>query len=132
MQAHPSFSMLHAGQGTRLQNLFISLIIPFPFLHKYTDPPEYNISQSFTINEGDTFNLSTLNLDANPIPGDGNYSWTFNGQPLMSGPGIELGVNSFLLSPVFRNQSGVYTITSFNRAGSGETSFALNVNCESF
>ena len=96
-----------------------------------TDPPEYNIDPSFTINEGDSFNLSTLNLDANPIPGEGNFSWTFNGQPLMEQPGsIELGVNSIVLNPVLRNQSGVYMITSFNRAGSGQTSFALNINCK--
>ena len=97
----------------------------------YTDSPEYNIDPSFTVNEGNAFNLSTLNLDANPIPGNGNFSWTFNGQPLRGQPGaIELGVNSILLNPVSRNQSGVYMITSSNRAGSGQGSFALNVNCK--
>ena len=97
----------------------------------HTDPPEYNVAPSFTVNEDDIFNLSTLNLDANPVPGDGNFSWTFNGQPLMGQPGlIELGVNSIVLSSVLRSQSGVYMITSSNRAGTGQTSFALNVNCK--
>ena len=94
-------------------------------------PPTYDIEPSFTVNEGSIFDLSTLNLDANPIPGDGNYSWTFNGQPLQTGqPGIDLGVNSFLLDPVSRTQSGVYMIMSVNRAGSGQASFALNIDCK--
>lgn len=98
----------------------------------HTDPPEYNIGPSFTINEGGIFNLSSLNLDANPIPRSGNFSWIFNGQPLMDRPGlIELGVDFILLTSVSRNQSGVYMITSSNRAGTGQTSFALNVNCKS-
>ena len=97
----------------------------------HSDAPVYNINSSFTVNEGDIFNLSTLNLDANPVPGDGEFSWTFNGQPLMAQSGlIELGVNSILLSPVLRSQSGVYMITSSNRAGTGQASFALNVNCK--
>ena len=97
----------------------------------HTDPPLYNVAPSFVVNEGETFNLSTLNLDANPTPGGANFSWTFNGQPLMGQPGvIELGVNSILLRSVLRNQSGVYMITSSNRAGSGQASFALNVNCK--
>ena len=97
----------------------------------HTDPPGYNIAPSFTVNEGGVFNLSSLNLDANPVPGDGNFSWTFNGQPLMGQPGvIELGVNSILLGSVLRSQSGVYMITSSNSAGTGQASFALNVNCK--
>lgn len=95
-----------------------------------TDPPEYIVDPSFTVNEGDAFNLQTLNLDANPIPGDGNFTWAFNGQPLVEQSGINLGVNSILLDPVSRSQAGVYMITSFNRAGSGQESFALNVNCK--
>ena len=97
----------------------------------HTDPPGYNIAPSFTVNEGSVFNLSSLNLDANPLPGDGNFSWTFNGQPLVGQPGvIELGVNSILLRSVLRSQSGVYMITSSNSAGAGQASFALNVNCK--
>ena len=100
-------------------------------VHTRTVAPEYNVDSSFTVNEGNIFNLSTLNLDANPIPGDGNYSWTFDGQPLAEQPpGVELSVDSFVLNPVMRSQSGVYMITSFNRAGSGQASFALNVNCK--
>ena len=101
------------------------------FIFNNTDRPEYNISSSFIVNEGDVFNLPTLNLDANPVPGDGNFSWTFNGQPLVGQPGvIELGVNSILLTSVLRSQSGVYMITSSNSAGTGQASFALNVYCK--
>ena len=95
-----------------------------------SDQPEYTVDPSFTVNEGNSFNLSTLNLDANPTPGAGNFTWTFNDQPLVEQPGVELGVNSLLINSVLRNQSGVYMIESFNRAGSGDASFALNVNCK--
>lgn len=94
------------------------------------DQPEYTVDPSFIVNEGNIFNLSTLNLDANPIPDAGNFTWTFNGQSLVEQPGVELGVNSILINPVLRNQSGVYMIVSFNRAGSGDASFALNVICK--
>lgn len=48
----------------------------------------------------------------------------------MEQSGVDLDVNSILINSVLRNQSGVYMIVSFNRAGSGGASFALNVNCK--
>ena len=109
--------------------LFVCLFVCLCFL--LLDPPEYRVNDTFTVREGDLV-MIVLDLDANPIPGDDNFTWSMNGRNLIPMPGLELGVSFIDLMMVTRLDEGNYTIVSTNIAGSGNASFQLFVERKHF
>ena len=108
--------------------LFFCLFVCVSLL---VDPPEYRVNDTFIVREGDLF-MITLELDANPIPGDDNFTWSLNGRNLIPMPGLVLGVSFIDLTMVTRLDEGNYTIVSTNIAGSGNASFQLFVERKHF
>ena len=93
------------------------------------DPPVYTGIDTLTVIEGDS-EVVQYDLEGNSLPT--MASWFFNGDPIVSIPGlITLSVDFISFdSPIDRSQAGVYSVESFNEAGRGNTSFMLMVYCE--
>ena len=102
--------------------MFVFLFVCLCFL--LLDPPEYRVNDTFTVREGDLV-MIVLDLDANPIPGDDNFTWSMNGRNLIPMPGLELGVSFIDLMMVTRLDEGNYTIVSTNIAGGGNAAFNI-------
>ena len=80
-------------------------------------------------NEGDPLTI-TLGLDGNPLPPD-VFTWTFNAQPLeLEGNVIILNETTIVFSSLNRNNTGVYSVSATNLAGSGRADFSLAVFCK--
>lgn len=84
------------------------------------------VNDTFNVREGDQLNI-TLLLDANPFPGDDNFTWSVNGRMLFTMPGLDLGITFIDFMMVTRLDAGNYTTTSTNVAGIGSASFQLIV-----
>ena len=83
------------------------------------------------VNEGFRDYRIELTLDSNPIPGDSDFFWFFNDQPLVNGQnGAILGVDFIQFRSLSRVNTGSYRIVSSNTAGSGDFDFELKVNCK--
>ena len=67
-----------------------------------------------------------------PFPPLLTSQWTHEGQPLLSNGSNDMILSDFIitLTNVQRNQSGNYTLTVSNDAGSTTTSFILDVQCK--
>ena len=90
------------------------------------DPPVYTVNASFSVMEGDPFDL-TLELDALPLPSLDNVTWFFNDQVLAVMPGIILGRDFISIAMVTRLDAGTYRVEATNEAGTGSASFQLQV-----
>ena len=104
-----------------------------PYIH--TEPPVYEgLLRYEAIEDQQDFRI-TLNLTGNPIPMLGTLVWTFNGQELslgggMDGAGISLGLDFIEFETVSRNNAGTYTVFSSNAAGNASFEFELEVFCK--
>ena len=80
-----------------------------------------NITVNLTVGEAPT-----------PFPPQYTSQWTHDGQPLLSNGSNDILLTEFVitLTSVQRNQSGNYTLTISNDAGSTTTSFILDVQCK--
>lgn len=88
------------------------------------------VNDAFTVIEGETLQI-LLNLTANPIPGAGMYSWSFNGDPLTSDSAVMVEVDSIsFVTGVDRTRTGTYMVEATNLAGNDSASFTLEVFCE--
>ena len=73
----------------------------------------------------------TVEGASTPFPPVLTSQWTHEGQPLLSnGNDIILTDYTITLDSVQRNQSGNYTLTVSNDAGSTTTNFILDVLCK--
>lgn len=79
--------------------------------------------------ENNNFNIQ-LSLSGNPFPGDDTLMWTFNGMPLSAGGPINFTLDSISFSPITRNNSGTYTVTSSNVVDSATFQFEVMVFCK--
>lgn len=93
--------------------------------------PVYTAVPIITVSEGETDFRVILGLEANPIPPDGNFTWTSGSVELISGVGgITLGVNFIEFDAVDRALDGtIYDVEGVNLAGIGRASFLLSVQC---
>ena len=94
-----------------------------------TDPPSYVFDLLYQLIEGAPGNIPLM-LDARPLPGPGDFGWLFNGQPLNGSSNLVLTVDSLAWSTVSRNDSGEYTVSATNRAGTGMAMFLVQVICK--
>ena len=78
-----------------------------------------------------TVNL-TIGGAPTPFPPLLTSQWTHEGQPLLSNDNNDIILTNFIitLTNVQRNQSGNYTLTVSNNAGSTTTSFILDIQCK--
>ena len=74
----------------------------------------------------------TVEGDPIPFPPLLPSQWTHEGQPQLSNGSNDIILTDFIitLTNVQRNQSGNYTLTVSNDAGSTTTSFILDVQCK--
>ena len=82
--------------------------------------------------EGNNITMN-FTVEGAPIPFPPVQSqWTHEGQPLVSNGSNDILLTDFIitLTNVQRNQSGNYTLTVSNDAGSTTTSFILDVQCK--
>ena len=91
-------------------------------------PPD---TQSVIEGNNITVNL-TVGGAPTPFPPLLTSQWTHEGQPLLSNGSNDIILTDFIitLTNVQRNQSGNYTLTVSNDAGSTTTSFILDVQCK--
>ena len=89
----------------------------------------YRANTSYATPEGEAFQI-ILDLEANPSPIEGDYTWLFNNTALTSGDGVTLTANSLLFDSPSRSHAGTYSITSVNPAGSGSATFQLIIFCK--
>ena len=68
-----------------------------------------------------------LNLTGDPFPTLDTLVWTFNGQVLSGGGGIDLGLDFVEFDAVSRSNAGTYTVFSSNAAGNASFEFELVV-----
>ena len=95
------------------------------------DRPRYAGRNEYEAAEGTRDYRIELMLDSNPIPGDGNFFWFFNGRRLLNGQdGAILGVNFIQFRSLSRSNAGSYRVMSSSTAGSGDYSFQLTVTCK--
>ena len=92
-----------------------------------TDPPVYTVVSQFDANIGSEFTVN-LRLDALPVPGPNNFSWTFNELPLTSSERISFSVDTITFTGVVFSDGGVYSVMAINDAGSGSARFTLVLN----
>lgn len=76
--------------------------------------------------EGQDFNIA-LTLEGNPFPPESSLVWSFDGQPLSAGGGMEFGLDFLRL---FRSSEGTYTVSSSNSVGTATFEFQLLVSCK--
>ena len=95
----------------------------------HLDPPVYTVNDRFAVIEGERL-LINLTLDANPIPGQGNFTWSFNGIDLSQTGDISFGVDFIDFGVVNRNEAGSYMVEATNLAGTGNAMFQLVVYCK--
>ena len=95
----------------------------------FTDQPVYIVNDTFTFTEGDRVRIE-LQLDANPLPII--FEWFFNGLPLPLMPGLDLGRDVIDISIATILDTGNYTVTSTNAAGSGSGNFMLVIESKQF
>lgn len=100
--------------------MLVTMVINCP------DPPVYVVNSSFTVQEGDPFDI-TLGLDGFPLPGNDNATWFFNNQPLSMIAGIMFGSDFIRIPITTRLDTGTYRVVATNVAGSGEATFDLLV-----
>ena len=85
------------------------------------------VQNQFEVNIGGDL-MVTLVLDALPLPGADNFTWTFNGVTLMPSGRISFTVDTIQFTGVDLSDGGVYMVTATNEAGSGSASFLLVIN----
>ena len=73
---------------------------------------------------GETVRIQ-LELDAFPDPF--NFTWFFNGQPLVLRPGLNFGLTFIEFDGVNIADAGNYTVRATNIAGTGTFGIALTV-----
>ena len=83
----------------------------------------------FAVIEGERL-LINLTLDANPIPGQGNFTWSFNGIELSQSGDLNFGLDFIDFGVVNRNEAGSYMVEATNLAGTGDAMFQLVVYCK--
>ena len=89
-----------------------------------TDPPVYTGVSQFDVDIGSELTVD-LGLEALPVPGPNNFSWTVNELPLTSSERISFSVNTITFTGVAFSDGGVYSVTATNEAGSGSARFTL-------
>ena len=94
----------------------------------YIDPPVYTVASRFAVIEGERL-LINLTLDGNPIPREGNFTWSFNGIDLIRSGDVDFGVDFIDFGVVNRNEAGSYMVEATNLAGTGSATFELVVYC---
>ena len=95
----------------------------------HLDPPVYTVNDRFAVIEGERL-LINLTLDANPIPGQGNFTWSFNGIELSPTGDLNFGLDFIDFGVVNRNEAGSYMVEATNLAGTGDAMFQLVVYCK--
>ena len=83
----------------------------------------------FAVIEGERLFIN-LTLDANPIPGQGNFTWSFNGIQFSPTGDINFGLDFIDFGVVNRNEAGSYMVEATNLAGTGSAMFQLDVYCK--
>ena len=122
-----TYTRLPISVSMLCSELCTNIICTIFLMNIYVDPPEYTVASQFDVNSGESLSVS-LTLDAFPLPGANDFSWTFNGQPLMSSARISFSVDSIQFTNIQFSDGGIYMITATNEAGSGSASFTLVVN----
>ena len=97
--------------------------------HYHLDPPVYTVDNRFAVIEGERLFIN-LTLDANPIPGQENFTWSFNGIELSPTGDLNFGLNFIDFGIVNRNEAGSYMVEATNLAGTGNAMFQLDVYCK--
>ena len=95
----------------------------------YADPPLYTGQATHEVIEGQEFRIM-LQLTGNPLPLVDTVTWTFNGQPLSIGGGINFGLDFIEFSSINRTNEGNYTVTSSNLAGNASFALSISVFCK--
>ena len=93
------------------------------------DPPVYTVNDRFAVIEGERL-LINLTLDANPTPGQENFTWSFNGIELSQSGDLNFGLDFIDFGVVNRNEAGSYMVEATNLAGTGDAMFQLVVYCK--
>ncbi|XP_064396499.1 uncharacterized protein LOC135343434 [Halichondria panicea] len=89
-------------------------------------PPVITVNNTFTVLEGEVFDL-TLLVDSLPVLTDDNVTWFFNNQVIPGMMGISFGADFIRIDMVTRLDGGTYRVEGTNVAGTGEASFSLQV-----
>lgn len=93
-------------------------------------PPTYIADSPVNVIEGEANFRINVSLEANPIPPEGNFTWTFNGDELFLSSELDFGVDFIEFGLVSRDDNGTYEITGENLAGFGSETIDLNVLCK--
>ncbi len=93
------------------------------------DVPSYIADPVYTVIEGQPGQIQ-LSLDARPLPGPSEFSWSRDGVPISSSGQVTLTSDSIDWSSVNRSDGGAYMVVATNRAGSGTASFQVVVICK--
>ena len=73
-----------------------------------------------------------LGLTGNPLPGDADANFFFNGSPLNEIPGLTFGADFIMFQMVTRMDEGEYMVNATNVAGVGMDTFQLIVTMGEF
>ncbi len=96
------------------------------FHDNLVDPPTITVNNTFTVLEGDLFDI-TLLVDSLPLLTDDNVTWFLNDQVIPDMMGISFGADFFTIDMVTRLDGGTYRVVGTNIVGTGEASFDLLV-----
>ena len=103
------------------------------------DPPVF-MNKNFTLRVLESSRNFQINIGRNPtaFPVETvSFTWTRDGQPLISGPGLSQTYSSVTFSSVNRQDSGNYSVFASNvvegiEVGNDTGSFSLDVICKLF
>ncbi len=105
---------------------FLHINAELCFHDNLVDPPVITVNNTFTVLEGEVFDL-TLLVDSLPVLTDDNVTWFFNNQVIPGMMGISFGADFIRIDMVTRLDGGTYRVEGTNVAGTGEASFSLQV-----